>query len=110
MQEEHKIYSAKEFEELRNSTTVYEAVIKWQASCQAAIKKYGNTGSCVLGAGIAIRVKPPRCRNYRRWLLIKSHEATNYQGSIIWEHGVEKIVKELQAAGIDCYYECGRMD
>lgn len=107
---EMKTYSASEFEDLRCSDAVLSAIENWSKACEKSAKKFGNIGTCVLGAGIAVKVRPPRCRNYRVFLLIPSYQVCSYQGSMIWEDSVDRIISQLNKAGVDCYYKCGRMD
>jgi len=104
-----KIYKEKELDDYFWEWT-YRAQKMWIHICKENIEKYGNIGTCVLGAGIYINLIPKGKRKPRKYLIIESSEATNYQGSIIWEDGVEDVLKFLKKYDIEADYHPGRMD
>lgn len=89
---------------------VTQAKDMWKKICEENFVKYGDEGSCVVGAGISIYFIPPRCRNYRRSYIIRADDVTNCQGSLSWERDIEKVIEYLKNNGIDCHYNGGRMD
>ena len=83
----------------------------WAARCAAYMAANGDTGSCVLGAGIGFKYREAGCRSIVRKTLIPAHEVTGAQGSLVWEESVNEFVEVLKAAGLaSAFYECGRMD
>jgi hypothetical protein len=63
---------------------------------------YGDSGSCVMGAGIEFTY------NGIRYLLMPR---SRWQGSCSWEHDREKIMKELEQVGCsEVCFKWGYMD
>jgi len=89
---------------------IIEARSLWQKRCAEYYLAHGDRGSCVLGAGIAIRYLAPRCRSARSRIIIDSMEATSVQGSCVWEASTGEIIALLKPALASAYYCCGRMD
>lgn len=83
----------------------------WSARCDAYLKKHGDQGSCVLGAGIAVPYVGHKGKQYAKRIIISAWSATNAQGSLVWEESVNDIIAFLEQNGVQgCTYLCGRMD
>jgi len=89
---------------------IEEAKKVWEARCDQYMRQHGDSGTCVLGAGIAIRFRPPRCRSYRLKTIISASEVCNAQGSLVWEDSRKEVQDLLKSKGIDTIYEWGNMD
>jgi len=118
-----KVYFLPEFQEdakLQNIITAARTM--WNDRVYKYMDKLGHfgrcdkaqcctcpTGSCVLGAGIEIYVlRSSRHRNVEHINIIN---APGYnQGSLQWEESEKDIVAFLKNNGIECRYNCGRMD
>lgn len=87
-----------------------EAREMWEKSAREYYDKNGDTGSCVIGAGIKIEVIPPRCRKPRAMMLISANEVARCQGSLHWEHNVQTVVNYLRDNGLNAFFDYGRMD
>lgn len=90
--------------------TVEQAKILWREICRRNFEQYGDTGSCVAGAGISIQFLPPRCRRPKRKQIINQNDVSACQGSLNWEKGREMVLELFANAGIDVSYDWGRMD
>lgn len=63
---------------------------------------YGDSGSCVIGAGFTFKYKG---KNY------KMLPCCRWQGSISWEHCYKEIQAKIEALGATgVYFEWGNMD
>ena len=104
--DDKKVYR---FEDLHNpkvEAVILEAGRLWTEASSEYIKLHGDTGSCVLGNGIFVALKPPRRRNIYK-LKLASPQG---QGEGPGEGTKDPVLKYLKDNGIDCWYECGRMD
>jgi len=100
-----KIYSAKEIDALSGAIALASQM--WANRCKLYLAKHGDRGSVVIGAGICCAVKHGRHSKTRELI---SAGVSCAQGSLVWEESVEEVVSFLKERGLDCYYECGRMD
>ena len=91
-------------------TVVKQAKQMWADECEQYMKNEGDVGTCVLGAGIEVDYLRKRCRNPTSYMLIRAHDVTGAQSSLVWEKNVGCIVSYLRANGIKARYACGRMD
>jgi hypothetical protein len=103
-------YQDKDLEDPDFKAKVEKATAQWKQNIEAFVAGKGDFGTCVLGAGIHIHYLPPKCRKPRKYNLINPHQICRYQGSVVWEESVDSIVMQLQRAGIDAWFEYGRMD
>jgi hypothetical protein len=65
-----------------------------------------DSGTCVLGAGIAVNVLPARCRVPRRRILVPAP----FQGNVASYEASKRAILALRAAGLDAYWYDGTMD
>lgn len=107
---ELKTYMQFELEAAEFSATVAAAKSMWEASCKAHFEKHGDTGTCVLGAGIYCMAIPKGKRKPRKHTLISALSVAQAQGSTNWESGKSEILAYLRANGVSCAYEYGFMD
>lgn len=92
-------------------TSVMFATAMWRNRAEKYYKAHGDCGTCVLGAGIEIYYLAPRCRNPIKKMIIRAHDITPVQGSMVWEHDVQTVIDWLAANGIaDAHYNPGFMD
>lgn len=73
---------------------------------EAVLKKKGDMGTCVLGNGLYIAVKPPRARS----AFMMKIAGTVGQSETASYGAKDEVLKFLKDNGIDAWYECGRMD
>lgn len=73
---------------------------------QKHLAKNGDMGTCVLGNGIYVAVKPPRARNLYR-LCIATSVGQSDSASYACK---DPVLAYLKDNGIDAWYEHGRMD
>ena len=85
---------------------IEEARELWRAGCEDFVRRVGDAGSCVLGAGIAVYVGT--AERYEREVVLSP--PTHHQGSLVWEDSVEAVVAFLKERGIEAFYTPGRMD
>lgn len=90
--------------------TIEAAKQLWKSSCEENYKKYGDEGSCVIGAGICIYFIPPKCRNPTVRQIISSNEVSCAQGSLNWERGLDEVIEFLSKNWIEAKYIPGYMD
>lgn len=102
-----KVYRNADLKE--NATYIAQAAELWSKRCAEYMCRRGDRGSCVLGAGIAVNYRPPRCRKSIRQTII-GVPYTAGQGSLTWEDSVEEIINFLAIRGIESFYEPGHMD
>ena len=105
-----KTYKPAEIESPEFVAIVEAAKALWSESCKAHFEKYGDTGTCVLGAGIYCMAVPKGKRKPREHTLISALSVAQAQGSTNWESGRKAILAFLRANGISCAYEYGFMD
>lgn len=80
-----------------------ELTQRWTELCKANFAKYGDEGSCVLGAGVTI--------GYSRHNIVDAFDVAQCQGSMNWERGLKPLLAELSAKyGVDLKYNPGMMD
>lgn len=103
-----KIYKQNELPELQ--PIINNARQLWREECEIAGAKYGDVGTCVIGAGFEVPVIPKGYRKSRMVTILSPREVCRYQGSIIWEHSMDKIRSFLKSQGIEAHYNWGRMD
>ena len=82
----------------------------WHYRCDQDYHKNGDSGTCVLGAGIAVPLLPKGCRNPRKHMVISADEVSCCQGSLNWERSVEEIIAILKPHLPGVHYASGRMD
>ena len=102
------VYQDSDLPKLQNAIDCAKTL--WRDRCQTYMNKNGDTGSCVMGAGIKIDYLAPRCRNRRNLMIISASEVCNAQGSLVWEDSVKEVVEYLKSKGIEAYYASGIMD
>ena len=100
----------REVEIRKKGEVINRARSMWKTICAENMTNYGDKGSCVLGAGIAVCCIPKGCRLPKSVTLISSDEVCTAQGSMTWERGMDVVIKFLKDYGIDAYYESGNMD
>ena len=94
----------------RSTIAIAQARELWRLRCAEYFTARGDVGTCVSGAGIAIKYLAPRCKNPVRRIIIGSHTVTNAQGSCVWEASVKEILAMLHPYLCSAYYACGHMD
>lgn len=83
----------------------------WKELAQKYYKAHGDCGTCVLGAGIEINFFGKGCRNPGKKMLIRAHDISPAQGSMVWEHDVQTVIAFLKQHGVeDARYNPGFMD
>lgn len=92
------------------SPIIEKAKTLWRQRCDEYLATYGDQGTCVLGAGIAVYCILPRTRIARSLIIINQREATNAQGATVWESSKKEILAFLKEYGLMAFYECGNMD
>ena len=95
---------------LAAKSAINSARALWHYRCDQDYHKNGDTGTCVLGAGIVVPLLPPRCKVPRTHMVISADEVSCAQGSLNWERSVDEIVELLRPHLPGVYYACGRMD
>lgn len=105
-----KTYRPAEIETPKFIAAVESAKEIWKRSCEAHFKQHGDSGTCVMGAGIYIDLIPLRCRKPQKYFIIRAHEVSCCQGSTNWESGRQEVLDYLKAQGIEAHYEWGIMD
>jgi hypothetical protein len=103
-----KTYTIKELDTMRG--VIDQAKEMWQKRCDEYIRRYGDNGTCVLGAGISVYYIPKRCRKAISGRIITQNDVTNAQGSLVWEKSVDEVIGFLKTNGIECFYNPGNMD
>jgi hypothetical protein len=71
--------------------------------------KARDTGTCTLGSGICIRVRPPRARTRVEQVTVVSAEG-RLQGNVAKYESALRAYSYLRAQGIDCFWNDGAMD
>jgi hypothetical protein len=87
-----------------------EARALWRDRCAATFSRSGDVGTCVLGAGIAVYVRPPRTRVPRRRIVIPAEDVTRAQGASVWEESVHEVIAVLAERGVVAEYHPGAID
>lgn len=104
-----RVYTEREMNDSVFRTIVEKAAEMWSERCAKYVAQYGDSGTCVLGACIEVRMIPNGCRKQRDRRLINV-PSTAAQGASTWEESVHDIVKWLGEHGIEARYECGFSD
>lgn len=87
---------------------IRNAKLLWLYRVEDYIKRNGDLGTCVCGAGISVYYLPKRARNPQKLMIINSPSIA--QGSMSWEDSVGVVIKYLKDNGIEAHYSCGSMD
>jgi hypothetical protein len=80
----------------------------WTNRCDEYVKKNGDKGSAVIGAGFTVRHLPPGARKPRPKMVL--HSPMVAQGSLVWETSKDEVEKVFRDAGIEVDYAWGSMD
>lgn len=106
---ERKIYTKEDVLQNWFKAGMSQGFIKWQRLMdEFRMSNPENTwGSCVIGAGIYVWYKAPRCRRARRLFIIYP---SGEQRSRVWESGVADVIEYLKEFGIEAEYASGRLD
>lgn len=80
----------------------------WTKRAAEYVKKNGDKGSAVVGAGFTVRYLPPRARKPRPKMVL--HSPMVAQGSLVWEASKDEVEKVFRDAGIEVDYAWGNMD
>jgi hypothetical protein len=105
---DRKVYRFSDLHDPKVEAVLKKAQDMYTKACQAHFKKHGDFGSCVLGNGLAIAVKPPKARSVFK-LLICSPRGGGQSESAGYSCK-DPVLAFLKENGIDAWYECGRMD
>lgn len=89
---------------------IVDARMLWSSECDEYMRKHGDVGSCVLGAGFSIEYIPKGKRSPRMLMILSADSVCRGQGSVIWEDSKNKVEQIFSDAGIKVYYSWGRMD
>lgn len=89
---------------------VQDAKTLWKAKCESNFQEFGDSGSCVVGAGIYVYYLGKGKRKAEKRMIISASKVSCCQGSLNWEHGQEEIVSFLKENGIEAKFEYGQMD
>lgn len=74
---------------------------RWQKLCNENYKNMGDSGSCVLGAGLM----------NGQIMIVKAFEVSPCQGNIVWETGLSKLISEFnEEFNTQVWHEYGNMD
>lgn len=92
------------------ASVIAKAKEMWSEICAKNVASYGDRGSCVVGAGIAVYYVPKGCRKLGAKIIIAAHNVAKAQGSVTWEDGMEAVIEFLKENNINAFYEPGWMD
>jgi hypothetical protein len=106
--EEYTAYNDKDLASFTD--VINKATAMWRERCKNHFVKHGDTGTCVMGAGIVVEYIAPRCRKSKRLTIISANSVASAQGSTNWEESEDDIVAYLKENGVECSYYCGWMD
>ena len=91
--------------------TIENARRLWQRKCEEYLKKNGEQGANVVGAGIGVQYLGPRRRLYRPKMIISASTVVSSYCNLVWEDSVDEVVNFLQQNGLpSAHYIGGRMD
>jgi hypothetical protein len=83
----------------------------WSKRAEAYLKKHGDVGSCVLGAGFWVWFQPKGKRKPVKRMILSAEEVTSAQGSLVWEDSKDEVMKCLTDGYVEgVEYAWGRMD
>lgn len=94
----------------KSSHMIAAARDMWASRCATFIQAHGIQGTCVIGAGIAVKYLPPRCRNAEDRIIIQALDVAGSDGASVWEESVKDVVEFLKPVFPSVFYACGRMD
>ena len=101
-----KVYRFADLHTPKMEAVIIKAKKMYRDACDKYIKKHGDRGSCILGNGIYIYVKPPKARRVFRMELITpvgQSDSASYACK-------DPVIAYLKENDIDSWYEHGRMD
>ena len=81
----------------------------FEAACalrDEEVPKHCDDGTCVIGAGIAIRYRAPRCRKPTIRVIV----AATFQGNVGSARACDRALRHLRHWGVDAFWYDGRMD
>jgi hypothetical protein len=91
--------------------TIENARRLWQRKCEEYLKKNGERGANVVGAGIGVQYLGPRRRLSRPKMIISASTVVSSYCNLVWEESVDEVVDFLQQNGLpSAHYIGGRMD
>lgn len=74
---------------------------RWKTLCNDNYRKMGDTGSCVLGAGLMDGNK----------MIVRAFDVSPCQGNMVWESGIDKLISDFnQEFNTQVWFEYGNMD
>jgi hypothetical protein len=88
---------------------ITEATALWSRLCEEFYAAHGDGGSCVLGAGIAVRYLPPRCRNNTLEIVIHDYQGFRSQSCAVHEATKMEVIIFLASKGIEAVWDAGHM-
>lgn len=103
-----KVYRFADLHQPEVEKVLNKAQEMYTKACKAYFKEHGDYGSCVMGNGIYIAVKPPKKRNVYRLEICRPIGGGQSEGASY--HCKDPVLAYLKENGIDAWYECGRMD
>jgi hypothetical protein len=101
-------YNDKDLESF--DSIIMQASELWRNRCLEYLQKYGDNGTCVIGAGFKVYYLPPRCRRPRYRMVLSASSVTKYQGSFVWESSKDEIREFFRSKGLEVFYDSGNMD
>lgn len=104
-----KIYRQEDLDTDAFRLVIADAAKLWHKRVTAYYKEHGDTGSCIMGDGIMIAVRPPRRRNTFKYRILAPPGGFG-MGSGPYEGSAPEVVDFLKARGVDCWYDYGHMD
>lgn len=99
-----KVYEVSELKELLPLFLTYQSLWELMASAH----KDWMCGSCVVGDGIFVLVRPKRARSAFPFKILSTQ--SEMTGSLAWGATKDDIIKGLQSQGIECFYRWGNLD
>ena len=94
----------------KHSHMIAEARKMWASRCASYLQANGVSGTCVMGAGIAVKYIPPRHRIAETHIIIQALDVAGCDGASVWEESVKDVVAFLKPVLPSVFYACGRMD
>jgi hypothetical protein len=90
------------------ATAIAEAQAMIDADALQVRAAHGDSGTCVIGAGIAVNYRGPRRRVTSDKVVASASRF--FQGNSSQHRACERALAHLQAAGLDVFWNDGRMD
>ena len=106
--EDTKVYRFADLHKPEVEAVLKKAQEMYTKACTAYFKAHGDGGSCVLGNGIYLAVKPPKARRVFRLQIAFPRGGGQSEGASY--ACKDPVLAYLKENGIDAWYECGRMD